>query len=230
MKSAINRALSWSQRRPSPSSEYGAVNILADLQGHRRTQKTRLPVSADGSPIPWYTYPAIEYFNQLRADDLRIFEYGSGNSSLYWAGRGAQVWSVDHDTAWYESMQQRAAKLQSLLLRPSPDAYASAINEIGGEFDIIVVDGVWRNECAAKALPHLKADGVIILDNSDWYIDVSQYLKERGFLQIDFNGFGPINDYCWTTSILLRAPSVLSGRMGHPQPIGGIQVQRGPTW
>jgi hypothetical protein len=120
MKSAINRALTWS--RPQPQvPEYGAINILADLQGHRRTQKTRLPMSADGSPIPWYTYPAIEYFNQLRADDLRIFEYGSGNSSLYWARKGAHVWSVEHDATWHESMQQRAAKLQSLLLRENTE-------------------------------------------------------------------------------------------------------------
>lgn len=230
LKSYINMVVAESVSRSAIKPVYPAVNVLLGLHGYERTLESRLPLAADGSPIPWYTYPAIEYFNQLDAKGLRVFEYGSGNSSLYWARKGADVWSVEHDPGWCETMGKRSAQLKDLLLRESCESYASAISEVGGEFDVIVIDGAWRNECVRAALPFLSPEGVFILDNSDWYTDVSDFLKEVGFFQVDFNGFGPINNYCWTTSILFRLSSPLKSRFGHPKPVGGIEVFRGEKW
>lgn len=230
VKGYIDQAIVDSLSRLSKGTEYPVVDILLKKNGYARTVESKLPQAADGSPIPWYTYPAIEYFDQIDAQGLRVFEYGSGNSSLYWARKGADVWSVEHDAAWWESMSTRSAQLKGLLLRQSADVYARTIDEVGGEFDIIVVDGAWRNECAMAAFSHLRPGGMVILDNSDWYTDVSDCLKDKGFLQIDFNGFGPINNYCWTTSILLKLDSPLRRRISHPKPVGGIEVFKGDRW
>jgi hypothetical protein len=229
VKAYIDRAVREAHQRAA-TQESVTTKILADLHGHAKTREARLPVASDGSPLPWYTYPAIEYFNRLQSNSLRIFEYGSGNSSLYWANKGAQVWSVEHDPAWHKAMSAKSSALAGLLLRETAETYAAAIDEVGGEFDMIIIDGGWRNECTARAVDHLKLGGVVILDNSDWYTDVSQFLKDKGFLQIDFNGFGPINEYCWSTSILFQASSVLAGRIAHPRPVGGIEVSKGETW
>jgi hypothetical protein len=209
---------------------YPSYKILAQAHGYARTLETKLPMAADGSPLPWYTYPAIEYCNQLDASGLDIFEYGSGNSSLYWAHKGAKVWCVEHDPAWYESMRIKSAQLSGISLRNNTESYASAIAEVRLAFDIVIIDGVWRNECAAAALAHLGKDGLIILDNSDWYTDVAQFLRSSGYFQVDFNGFGPVNNYCWTTSIFLPLRSPLIERLRQPQPIGGIEVFKGEKW
>ncbi|WP_377295841.1 hypothetical protein [Rhizobium sp. SGZ-381] len=214
------------EEKPVPD----AVEILFERQGYARTLATKLPVGVDGAPIPWYTYPAIEYFNQWDARNLRVFEYGSGHSSLYWSRRGAEVWSVEHDPEWYENMSARSAQLKGLYLRQTPEDYAAAITEPGGDFDVIIVDGVWRNACAKAALPFLRSGGAIILDNSDWYTDVSDHLKGEGFFQIDFNGFGPINNYCWTTSILFPFNSSLKDRIHQPKPVGGIEASKNDKW
>lgn len=230
IKNYINRMIAESIPKPDTKIISPAVDILMKRHGYARTLESKLPMSADGAPIPWYTYPAIEYFNQLDAKGLKIFEYGSGNSSLYWARKGAEVWSVEHDHGWYNSMETRSAQLKGLLLRESANAYAQAIKDVGGDFDIIVIDGAWRNECATAALPHLRPGGIFILDNSDWYTDVSELLKENGFFQVDFNGFGPVNNYCWTTSILLSFNSPLKHHFFRPMPIGGIEVFKGEKW
>lgn len=49
----------------------------------------------DGNPIPWYTYPAIEYLSQFDYGGKRVFEYGCGYSSLFWAERAAKVISIE---------------------------------------------------------------------------------------------------------------------------------------
>jgi len=230
IKSYIREAVAEALPRPAEQPRHAVVDILLAKHGYESTVQSKLPVAADGSPIPWYTYPAVEYFNQLDAKDLRIFEYGCGNSSMYWSSKGALVWSVEHDASWHERMNARSAKLQGLYLAQSAAEYASAIDRVDGQFDIVIIDGVWRNECAMAALPRLRAGGIIILDNSDWYTDVAALIRARGFFQVDFNGFGPINNYCWTTSILLPCTSDLGGRLGQPRPIGGIEVTKGDKW
>lgn len=230
LKKYIDRMIVELLPKPDEKPSYLALEILMERYGYLRSIETKLPVAADGSPVPWYTYPAIEYFNQLDARGLKVFEFGSGNSSLYWARKGADVWSVEHDPNWYESMIARSAQLRGLSLRESADAYAQAIKDTGQQFDIIIIDGAWRIESAKAAMPYLRPGGMIILDNSDWYTDVSIILKERGYFQVDFNGFGPINNYCWTTSILLKLDSNLKQIISHPRPIGGIEVFKGDKW
>ena len=58
------------------------------------------PVDAEGNPIPWVTYPAQSILAQLVRPDSRVFEYGSGHSSLWWAAHAKEVVSVDHDGNW----------------------------------------------------------------------------------------------------------------------------------
>ena len=53
----------------------------------------------------------------------------------------------------------------------------------------------------------LKSAGgvMVILDNSDWYPKTVQFLQEKlDWFQVDFHGFGPINNYTWTTSIFIN--------------------------
>jgi hypothetical protein len=61
--------------------------------------KQGMSVDASG-PVPWITYPAIEMLKRLEMRQRRVFEYGAGASSLWWAARGAEVTSVEYDPAW----------------------------------------------------------------------------------------------------------------------------------
>jgi hypothetical protein len=230
LRNYLKRLIAESPQNGPKETVVPTQEILACLHGHARTVESKLPVAADGSPLPWYTYPAIEYCNQLDASGLNLFECGSGNSSLYWAHKGANVWCVENDPAWHETMKSKSAQLRGISLRTTSEAYASAIAEVGQQFDIVIIDGMWRNECAAKALAYVRKEGFIILDNSDWYQDVAKFLRSNGFFQIDFNGFGPVNNYCWTTSIFLPLKSPYGERFRQPQPIGGIEVSKGDKW
>lgn len=52
-----------------------------------RTIDEKVCVDRDGNPLPWYTYPAIEYLSQFDYGEKTIFEFGCGYSSLFWAER-----------------------------------------------------------------------------------------------------------------------------------------------
>src|SRR5687767_7844376 len=61
----------------------------------------RLSVDGCLRPIPWWTYPAFELLQlRLPVRRLRVFEWGSGNSTAWWAARGADVVACEHDPKW----------------------------------------------------------------------------------------------------------------------------------
>jgi len=46
---------------------------------------------------------------------------------------------------------------------------------------------------------------MVIFDNSDWYPKTIEFLRNTlDWIEVDFHGFGPINDYTWTTTIFIN--------------------------
>jgi len=89
--------------------------------------------------------------------------------------------------------------------------YSREVLKYQNEFDIIVIDGRDRINCARNALAALKPDGVILWDNSDRdeYRLGYELLERNGFRRLDFAGMGPLNAYQWTTSIFYRGQNCL---------------------
>jgi len=197
---------------------------LAIEYGQWRSIKQQAAVDAVASPIPWYTYPAIEYLASFDFQDKTVFEFGSGNSSKYWASRAQSVISVEDDKAWYEQVSNEKSANQTILHHADEQGYAQALPAQGRQFDIIIIDGKWRMSCTKAAVNHLKEGGLIILDNSDraGEKECSAFLRQQGFYQIDFTGFGPINNYCWSTSIFIKAATSMQNGFDGPNPICGL--------
>lgn len=172
---------------------------------------SRMPVDHELCPLPWYTYGAIEFLSERVMPEMLVFEYGSGNSTLWWSDRVSRVISVEHDEKWFYSMESKMhANVEYFLLRldqqDNSHLYVEKISQYKGCFDIIVIDGRRRVECARNSVDALKNDGVIVWDNSDRDKDAEGYrfLGDKGFRQLNFHGFGPINAYGWCTSVFYR--------------------------
>jgi hypothetical protein len=181
--------------------------------GWFRSYRERIPVNADGEPIPWFTYPAITFLEARIAPEMRVFEYGSGFSTLWWSKRVTQVVSCEGDKEWHTRMNENTPdNVEVFYVDPEDgDAYARSCGRFEKHFDIALIDGADRNRCAIHVLDALKDDGVIIWDNSDRdkYQDGYDHLVANGFKRIDFRGFGPINAYLWGTSIFYRPGNCL---------------------
>jgi hypothetical protein len=67
--------------------------------------RTRQPLRG-GKPIPWFTYPAIEFFDSMVLEGKSVLEVGSGFSTLYWAQRGCRGVSLEIDPEWANSLSQ----------------------------------------------------------------------------------------------------------------------------
>ncbi|MCJ1962153.1 class I SAM-dependent methyltransferase [Novosphingobium mangrovi (ex Hu et al. 2023)] len=165
--------------------------------------------------IPWWNVAAtrrIERFLSQRPA-ARVFEYGSGASTLWLARRAASVLSVEHDGAWAQRVgTSLAAQTNVTMLHrplvaettPADQPYVRAIEE-QGQFDLIVVDGRQRSACLRAALPHLAEDGIIVFDDSGRR-RYRAAIEACGLQETRLRGLSYCVPYPDNTSLLSRAP------------------------
>jgi len=147
--------------------------------------------------IPWIAFGAIDFLQRRDLSGARVFEWGSGGSTLYWLSRNAKtVISIEHDANWYKLVQERIDGRADLRLIESAvdesataddiadpvaavsadvpsfgrrfTAYAEAIDSFEDEsFDVVLVDGRARPSCIHHGAPKVRQGGLLIVDNAD---------------------------------------------------------------
>lgn len=212
------------QKVPLLRAAVTAIRLFKRLEfdyGHMYTALKWSCVDRERNPIPWYTYPAIEYIKQLDFSEKTVFEFGAGNSTLFWGSVAKQVVSVENNAGWYERISKEAGDNARITLARDKKTYVQHILTTDGDFDVIVIDGSHRYDCAQAAISKLRCGGVIILDNSDWHVRAAQSLRESGLIQVDMTGLGPIGHYAWTTTFFFHRQFSFSPA-GDRQPQHGI--------
>ena len=164
--------------------------------------------SVDGQhqPIPWLTYPALAFIAGRIRGDMSVFEYGSGNSTRWWGSRVARVVSCEHDESWFNKMSGQLPQNVEYVFAELDKGYDQVILKHASEFDVVVIDGRNRVECARNSVAALKSDGVIIWDNveRERYQPGVRLLHEAGFRQLDFWGMIAIEAVTSCTAVFYR--------------------------
>lgn len=117
---------------------------------------------------PWLVFPAIDYVKP-RIAGKRIFEFGSGMSTLWFAKSCRQIVSVEDDSFWYQAVKAQSRSLTNVRIihALSKADYVAAVAAAGGSFDLILIDGLYRIECLEAARPHLAPAGLLVVDDTD---------------------------------------------------------------
>ncbi len=154
-------------------------------------------IDAEGDPIPWFTYPAIDLLNERVKSSFTVFEYGCGFGTLWWANRVKRITIVEHNIDWYRKMSAVFPKNVRGIFRELEYGgdYSKTIEDLLPiKFDVIVIDGRDRINCCKHAIKCLSDSGIIILDNSNRkeYVVGRQFLKENGFRELQLFGLTPM--------------------------------------
>jgi hypothetical protein len=59
------------------------------------------------TPMPWMTFDAIAFLRAHVRAGVKVFEYGSGGSSLFWLVSGCELVSIEHDPEWYAVLSEK---------------------------------------------------------------------------------------------------------------------------
>lgn len=177
--------------------------------------------------VPWWTFDSVDRVaDYLRAHpQARVFEWGSGASTLWLSSRAGSIHSVEHDAGWASVLQSRLpANVELSVVPPVPSAtpvvgsakpghdgldfaaYVAAIDATEGDYDVIVIDGRAREACLERAVGRLSADGLIVFDNVDRqrYRDAIAALDDRVAVTTT-RGLTPALPYPTRTALLRLA-------------------------
>jgi hypothetical protein len=162
-------------------------------------------------PLPWITFAAAREISRRLGPDSTMFEFGAGNSTLYWARRITHVTAVEHDAQWFALVGRLASArgLDNIDLVHAADqaAYIGALDRLRGrEFDAVVVDGAYRRECVLAAIGHVKKGGMLIVDNTDWHWFQEDPLRgiPDDWSRLPFGGYAPMMGYPSETTVYVR--------------------------
>ena len=173
----------------------------------------RAPLDREGRPLPWLTYPFIDFIGPRLSPSFRVFEFGSGNSTLYLAERVAFLTSIEHDSVWLERIRGSCPNNVRLLYAglENGNEYPQTILSESKLYDLVFIDGRRRNQCMAYALECLAPQGVIVLDDSerDDYVPAIDQAANAGYRRLDFWGMasGIYEKKC--TTVFYRDPNCL---------------------
>ena len=185
------------------------LSYLKDI-GWIRSFHSKQSVDAQGKPIPWFTYSTLHFLEQRLRKDFDVFEYGCGNSTIWFAQRISSIDAVEGDKNWFEKVQKQLPSNAKVVFQEVQEDengnYAKAIANTQKLYDIVIVDGRDRNNCIKNAQKYLKEIGVLILDNSDRpdYQEGISFMLEKGYKKIDFVGMTPIVALCSCTSVFYQ--------------------------
>jgi hypothetical protein len=198
----------------------GSTAMLTPLyfsarSGHFRSSIRQAAVSPKGEPIPWYTFPCIEFLQRRDFAGRSVLEFGGGQSSMWWGAKAAKVVTFEGDREWHDRIREEMPSNVDLRLAAGQDAeermgiVRSSLEAMGDRrFDIVVIDGLDRRQLVPLACQRLADGGVIICDNAEGY-GFHEAFRGLGMSRVDFYGHAPgvILPHC--TSFVFRGGSWL---------------------
>ncbi len=156
---------------------------------------------------PWIAYSAIDYLETQLSRNSRVLEYGSGMSTVWYAGIAGEVCSVEDYLPWYNKISNLLKELNLTNVHyrfaASETEYLEFMSGDQPGFDLIVVDGSSRSKCVLKAITLLRAGGILYLDNSDTHMGPAggdmrlaenaarEFAVKNGCLIHEFTDFAP---------------------------------------
>lgn len=184
----------------------------AQRTGFFRSALIGKAVDASGNPLPWYCLAAIDFLETLDFSSDSVLEFGSGQSTLWWASRASRIATVEESREWFEYVEKslRGTDNAEIHLEPDLARHAALPLTWNREFDVVVIDGGDRAACSETAIQVVKQDGLIIFDNSEGYwgpegqYPILEMLDSQGWMRVDFYGYAPGVLSTSVTSIFFR--------------------------
>jgi precorrin-6B methylase 2 len=210
------RNIVWKLLRTLKLAAFFQLSLASTLvdDGWFNSYYKKESIDKQNNPIPWNTYPFLKFIGPRLKNSFTVFEYGCGNSTIWYSQRVRSITAVENDKDWFERIRTRLPANARLIYKELKynDDYSREVLNQAENFHMIIIDGRDRVNSVKNSIKKLTKDGVIIFDNSELvqYKEAVEYLEENNFKHIDFWGMSPITAHYTSTSIFYRPDNCLT--------------------
>ncbi len=147
---------------------------------------------------PMMSDEEIKFFKSYLNKSKIVLEWGAGRSTLEFSKDTKKYYSIEHDFNWYNLIWKEILKNTKIYYVPpnTPNLdwhpvfaegghdefrnyiqFANNIASFNKKFDIVLIDGRARVDCAIEVLPHLKGGSIVFIHdfNRITYWNVLKY-------------------------------------------------------
>tara|TARA_B100000959_G_C14928111_1_gene602375 strand:+ start:504 stop:1142 length:639 start_codon:yes stop_codon:yes gene_type:complete len=111
-------------------------------------------------PEPWLTFTAIDFIKERLQEGLKILEWGSGSSSLWFDQNRCMVTAIEHNEDWANTVKEmKSENIHVIIEKEKSDYVRPAINF--STINIFLIDGIYRNECASCLVELIKSSEIL---------------------------------------------------------------------
>ena len=194
-------------------------SYLAKHLGQYNSLKKRKPVDSNNNPLPWITYPCIEYLNQFDFSNEIVFEYGSGGSTKWFLNKKSKkVIALENEVRWFNLLLEDKNKYKNLTpvfannendFVNNTEVFESNVVflDCDSNYRLKILQNLYKN--TEKIKSNIKC---IVIDDVDKKnlkggdIDkiVFDLAQKLNWVQIDFMGFRPFNRTYASTTVLVN--------------------------
>ena len=125
----------------------------------------------------------INFLKNKINKNTKILEFGSGDSTIFFSKLTNYLISIEHNIDWYNRIKPKLSaqvryiinKINYVSAPPADKRFynCDTIDQILGQdtpdesFDIIIIDGIHRVNCAYGTVNKLKKGGILVLDDAN---------------------------------------------------------------
>ena len=159
---------------------------------------------------PFFAFEAVEWLEKFLTKDMKVFEWGSGGSTMYFAKKVKDLTTVEVNPEWYKKVSAVIKKnydsncryISKVPERSDFPKYHSSKSEHRGfdfenycqtideypdeHFDLVVVDGAVRRFCIRHAFKKIKRGGFLFLDDAEEKRHIDGVEELTGLKRHDF--------------------------------------------
>ena len=116
---------------------------------------------------PWWTGGAIDYVQKRFNHKSRVFEYGAGMSSRWLAVRCGYLVTVENNPEWYSRVKKSLGVCKGAHVRfLEEENYIQAITKETDKFDLVIIDGGYREQTMKASMGMVKLGGMMLVDDA----------------------------------------------------------------
>lgn len=130
--------------------------------------------------IPWMSTEEINLIESFLKPNMTMLEWGSGGSTIKFSQKVSKYYSIEHVKDWYTKVNKELVnlkldnKVNNFLIEPDYPrtlptkyrefkTYIEYVDQLNIMFDVVLIDGRARAQCAKKVLKYLKDDAVVFI-------------------------------------------------------------------
>jgi len=167
---------------------------------------------------------ANKFLSKIVGSGIRVLEFGSGASTLWFAQQGCEVVSVEHNRQWaaYLKKLMRGKGFNVDLVVTKKEQFPDVVSQWDDDsFDLVFVD-CWsriRNQCVDAAMWKMMVGGWLLLDDTQWSL-----------LQLSIKRMSTRNSRDFYGIVVRDSKQIIKRNVEHLNPQAKVEVTRCTFW